>query len=674
MTTIVIFFLFILYSLTLSNTIYGGDAGDLLSAVLTHGFAHPPGYPLYTSLGILFTKLPLFFLTPAGKVTIISLLSTVLSLFLLQLLIKELSPKKFYNPLLAGLVLLLIGTNYIVWLYSIVPEVFPLNTLFILSVFYLSVRYTKLQNNKYLYGIAFVTGLAVAHHHTLVFVLPSVMYLLIPRLKIKSKLTYVWTIVYFLLGLSPLLYLFYTYSSHSVYTWGMINNWSNFINLILRKDYGTFISAPIILSSSQSRLSQIVNLLIFFKGDFTMLGIILLLLSFVFYVKIKDLIFRKFMNAVYINMFLYGPFFVFYANFPMISNYLLATAERFLHIFYFFSAISLYFGFVYFLDFILTPLLKKLIHNGQLIRLTTVISAVLLIVYPYTILRKNIQTITSLKNDRTAENLSTDIIELTEKNSIILLWSDIALFNTTYSYFANPQTQQQRLVVNTVLLPREFYRDNLKRINNRVFIPNTNNEYKLISGIIEKNLKKFHIYSETPYKLTLKDYVWIPYGVVYKLVPISQNTESYISTSESFWKRSKNRTLPEVRKHPKFDNLFTSELLNKYATGHQNAADFYLWIEQPQLALQHIRLAKKLVRDDSALEQINQILEIAYFRVQKNCVQAEELAKRADINIKLINELYRIKNECYTEKKDKDRINGMIKKIDELRGDSFHKL
>jgi len=50
----VIPFIFIIsvYFFSQAATIYGGDAGDLASAVITRGIAHPPGYPLFTMLGI----------------------------------------------------------------------------------------------------------------------------------------------------------------------------------------------------------------------------------------------------------------------------------------------------------------------------------------------------------------------------------------------------------------------------------------------------------------------------------------------------------------------------------------------------------------------------------------------------------------------------------------------
>jgi hypothetical protein len=40
--------------LTMYPTVPGGDSGELIVAACTRGIAHPPGYPLFTMLGIAF--------------------------------------------------------------------------------------------------------------------------------------------------------------------------------------------------------------------------------------------------------------------------------------------------------------------------------------------------------------------------------------------------------------------------------------------------------------------------------------------------------------------------------------------------------------------------------------------------------------------------------------------
>src|SRR5947199_8625057 len=47
-----------LYFLTAARDIVVGDTPELITAAVTLGVAHPPGYPLFTMLGHLFSVLP----------------------------------------------------------------------------------------------------------------------------------------------------------------------------------------------------------------------------------------------------------------------------------------------------------------------------------------------------------------------------------------------------------------------------------------------------------------------------------------------------------------------------------------------------------------------------------------------------------------------------------------
>ena len=49
----------IVYLLTLAPTISFFDSGEMVAGAYTLGVAHPPGYPIYVTLGKLFTLLPI---------------------------------------------------------------------------------------------------------------------------------------------------------------------------------------------------------------------------------------------------------------------------------------------------------------------------------------------------------------------------------------------------------------------------------------------------------------------------------------------------------------------------------------------------------------------------------------------------------------------------------------
>src|ERR1700724_966195 len=48
----------VLYFLTAARDIVVGDTPELITAAVTFGVAHPPGYPLFSMLGHLFSLLP----------------------------------------------------------------------------------------------------------------------------------------------------------------------------------------------------------------------------------------------------------------------------------------------------------------------------------------------------------------------------------------------------------------------------------------------------------------------------------------------------------------------------------------------------------------------------------------------------------------------------------------
>src|SRR5437660_11273359 len=49
----------LLYFLTAARDIVVGDTPELITAAVSLGVAHPPGYPLFTMLGHLFSLLPI---------------------------------------------------------------------------------------------------------------------------------------------------------------------------------------------------------------------------------------------------------------------------------------------------------------------------------------------------------------------------------------------------------------------------------------------------------------------------------------------------------------------------------------------------------------------------------------------------------------------------------------
>ena len=202
----------LLYTLTLAPTVTLVDSGELILAAWGTGVAHPPGFPLWVMLAHLASLLP--FGNVAVRINFSSALFAALACAMLTLVVAELiitassltMPKRTSKAaqrsrkredLTGGRFLmfapaagagLLMAFSRTLWSYATITEVYALNTLLILVVFFLMVgwrrRILETQTAKdeqvtihdsWLYAAAFIFGLAMGVHHVTVgLTLPAV--------------------------------------------------------------------------------------------------------------------------------------------------------------------------------------------------------------------------------------------------------------------------------------------------------------------------------------------------------------------------------------------------------------------------------------------------------------------------------------------------------------------
>lgn len=182
----------VLYLVTLAPTVTLIDSGELILAATSNGVAHPPGFPLYVMLASLASYLPAG--NPAQRIHILSAICGALASGMMTLAAVEalrsltLAGKQVDNEdepgryarfavlapaIFAGLIFVTART---LWAYSTVAEVYTLNTLLILTVLWLMLRWRnaarsqadKARSDKDLYLAAFVFGLGIGVHHVTV--------------------------------------------------------------------------------------------------------------------------------------------------------------------------------------------------------------------------------------------------------------------------------------------------------------------------------------------------------------------------------------------------------------------------------------------------------------------------------------------------------------------------
>jgi len=113
----------VLYFLTAARDIVVGDTPELITAAVTLGVAHPPGYPLFTILGHLFSLLPLGSIP--FRVNLLSVVCDSVTIGIVHLIAVRLVQSR----IAAAIAALALAVNPVFWEWSLAAEVFPLNNL-----------------------------------------------------------------------------------------------------------------------------------------------------------------------------------------------------------------------------------------------------------------------------------------------------------------------------------------------------------------------------------------------------------------------------------------------------------------------------------------------------------------------------------------------------------------
>jgi Protein of unknown function (DUF2723) len=158
--------LFAVYAATAPRTVALEDDGLFVLASYYLGIAHPPGYPLYTALGKLFTLLPVG--SVAYRVHLLSAVFGSLTCAMLWLCARLLLEGR--TP--AYLAAFGLGVSPVFWSQSIIAEVYTLNTFFFLVLVFLGLRAcppaarvdTPAQARRLLPWMAFGFGLSLSNH------------------------------------------------------------------------------------------------------------------------------------------------------------------------------------------------------------------------------------------------------------------------------------------------------------------------------------------------------------------------------------------------------------------------------------------------------------------------------------------------------------------------------
>src|SRR6266508_3696875 len=204
----------LLYSWTLAPTVTLTDSGELIVVARGLGIAHPPGVPLWIILAHLASLVP--FGNVAQRINLSSALFAALACAMLTLGVAELiitasylsatkrrkrGPKKTEELGVTHLMVaapalgagLLMAFSRTLWSYATITEVYALNSLLIVVIFFLMLRWRRrvvedwmhistaptagqvTRHDAFLYSAALIFGLALGVHHvTVALTLPAI--------------------------------------------------------------------------------------------------------------------------------------------------------------------------------------------------------------------------------------------------------------------------------------------------------------------------------------------------------------------------------------------------------------------------------------------------------------------------------------------------------------------
>ncbi len=250
--------------LKIAPTFNSDDSPETTTAFYTLGIQHPPGYPLNTLIGKIFT------LIPAGNImyrsNLTALVFNIITALLVFIFVNRYfvinKNTKYGNNFFAFIsaALYLFCTTPFLQSLSAKGSIYTINAFFTIIIF-LSLFNLK-KHIKYFYLFSFVYGLSMGNHwQSMAVIFPAVLYYLIFNRKYFKTAFLLIGGIFFLLGASVYLFAFIRSQNIPVFAWGEIKTIRDLFWLISREQYRYAESAHSITDTFHLLWFYIKNLL-----------------------------------------------------------------------------------------------------------------------------------------------------------------------------------------------------------------------------------------------------------------------------------------------------------------------------------------------------------------------------------------------------------------------------
>ena len=157
----------VIYVLTLTPGVLGGDVGELQFVPYILSMAHPTGTPLYCLLGWLWTRLPLG-PSVAWQMNLLSAIFASLAVVVVYQTVYWLTRRRV--PALIAALSLAWGPVF--WEQATMADKYAFNALLVALVLYLALRWAETRWPATLNLLAFTYGLSLTHHRTMLLFAP----------------------------------------------------------------------------------------------------------------------------------------------------------------------------------------------------------------------------------------------------------------------------------------------------------------------------------------------------------------------------------------------------------------------------------------------------------------------------------------------------------------------
>jgi tetratricopeptide (TPR) repeat protein len=500
---------------TLCPTISTGDSGEFCASSVTLSIPHPPGYPLYILLSKIFTII-IPFGNYAYRINIMSALFSSLTIVILWFTINKILINFGYlNIFIPFISCMFFFSTVSLWQSSIQAEVFSLNIFFTAIICYLLFKFSITNQTidwNIFYLISFLFGLALGNHHTILLLVPGIVYLFFHYKRCSFSISKLFIIfLFFLFGISIYLSLLIRSTKNPFLDIGNPDTIYNLYRVFTRADYGSFrltvgekIGYSLLIVLKQ--LYRFINQTIL---EYKVIGFILGLIGIMYGSKK----FKIFTIYIFISWIISGPLFILFANLPFNNE-----SEGILYRFYitpnFFWILFIMLG----LNFLYEKMNK---YSSYIISIFIIIFLCYLCNYNWSKVnwRKYYLTYDYGKN----------ILRTLPKDAILFMdGGDDTFYSLSYLCFAERHRIDVELHDRGGVVFKNIYGNDFRKL--------TKSEKDIRREIVEKSFINIRpVYYSTFNKNILTNIELIPDGILYFIHDNQQQKKGFESTNKNSW-------------------------------------------------------------------------------------------------------------------------------------------